>query len=65
MTIIPENYPEIPVRYLVIHDLADMISRAITSPEPVAAYDLAAKILDTVENNIEKVDDDGAVLYRD
>lgn len=65
MAIIPENYPEYPARFLIIHDLADMISCAITSPEAVTAYDLAAKILDSVEHNIKAVDHDGAVLYRD
>jgi hypothetical protein len=64
MSIVPESYPDLPVRYLVIHDMSDMISRAITSPDAVAAYDLAAQILDMVEHNIDKVDDDGAVLYR-
>lgn len=65
MAIIPEHYPDFPARYLVITDLADMISQAITSPEPIAAYDLAAQLLDTVERNIETVDDDGAVIYHD
>ena len=61
MAIIPETYDlAIPARDSLLVSLTEMISHAMTNPEPITAADLAAQLLEAVEENIDTVD----LVYR-
>lgn len=64
MPIIPTHYPVASARDELIGLIGEMINSAMASPEKISPWALAEKLVEAFEEDVERVGDDGAVIYR-
>jgi hypothetical protein len=64
MPIVPTAYPVASPREEIVGRVGEMINHAVTSSDAVSPWALAEQLLEAIEEEVERVADDGTVIYR-